>query len=91
MSKVVFWGIFRNIPSHNTGTTPEPHQIPRFLYFILDNNSGVQGKGVSVPACGAVAVRVVGTPRHLNDLSQKKFTLEVVSSGLSLTTVRSIA
>ena len=31
-------GIFRNIPSRNTGTTRGPHQIPRFLYFIPDNN-----------------------------------------------------
>ena len=29
---------FQNIPCHNTGTTRGPHQIPRFLYFILDNN-----------------------------------------------------
>ena len=35
-------GIFRSIPSHNTGTTPGPHQIPRFLYFILDNNPFVR-------------------------------------------------
>ena len=31
-------GIFRNMPYHNTGTTRGPHQIPPFLYFILDNN-----------------------------------------------------
>ena len=31
-------GVFRNVPSRNTGTTRAPHQIPRFLYFILDNN-----------------------------------------------------
>ena len=35
-------GIFRNVPSHNTGTTRGPHQIPRFLYFILDNNPFVR-------------------------------------------------
>ena len=31
-------GIFRNIPSHNTGTTRGPHQFPPFLPFTLDKN-----------------------------------------------------
>ena len=39
-SEVVFWGIFRNVPSHNTGTTPGPHQIPRYKIQTY-------GKGVS--------------------------------------------
>ena len=30
--------IFFQCPSHNTGTTRKPHQVSRFLYFILDNN-----------------------------------------------------
>ena len=42
VSKVEFWGIFFNIPSRTTGTTREPHQIPRFLYFILDDNESVR-------------------------------------------------
>ena len=29
----------------NTGTTRGPHQMPRFLYFILDNNSDVREQG----------------------------------------------
>ena len=37
-------GIFRNMPYHNTGTTRGPHQIPRFLYFILDNNPLVRSR-----------------------------------------------
>ena len=50
-SEVVFWGIFRNVPSHNTGTTRGPQQFPRFSYFILDNNSSVQySKSVSFQA-----------------------------------------
>ena len=35
-------GIFRNTPSHNTGTTREPHQIPRYLKIHTC------GKGVSL-------------------------------------------
>ena len=31
VSKVVLWGIFRNIPSHDAGTTREPHQLSRLL------------------------------------------------------------
>ena len=42
VSKVVFRGIFRTITSHNIGTTGGPHQIPRFLYCILDNNPWVR-------------------------------------------------
>ena len=34
-------GLFRSIPSRNTGTKRELHQIPRFLHFILDNNEAV--------------------------------------------------
>ena len=44
VSTAVFWGIFRNIPSRNTGTTRGPHQIPRFLYFVLDTNSWVRSR-----------------------------------------------
>ena len=42
VSKAVFWAFSQNIPSYNTGTTRGPHQIPRFLYFILDNNPFVR-------------------------------------------------
>ena len=31
-------GIFRYVSSHDTGTTRGTHHIPRFLYFILDDN-----------------------------------------------------
>ena len=34
--------IFRSILSHNTGTTRGPHQMPPFLYLILDNNLSVR-------------------------------------------------
>ena len=44
VSKVMFRAFFEIyiIPSHNTGTTRGPHQIPRFLYFILDSNQFVR-------------------------------------------------
>ena len=34
-------GIFRGISIHNLGTTRGPHQIARFLYFILEQYSWV--------------------------------------------------
>ena len=40
--KVVFWAVFEISRLINTGTTRGPHHIPRFLYFILDNNSDVR-------------------------------------------------
>ena len=33
------FGIFRNIPSHNTGTTRGPHRTARVAYLILDKNN----------------------------------------------------
>lgn len=42
------FGILPSISSRNTGTTREPHQIPWFLYFIIDNSSNVRQRRLTL-------------------------------------------
>ena len=48
VSRAVFWAFFE-ISLVNTGTTRAPHQIPRFLYFILDNNPYMRSRRLGAP------------------------------------------
>ena len=50
VSKVVFWAFFY-ISLLITLETGGPHQIPRFLYFILDNNPFIRPAKASLFFC----------------------------------------